>query len=264
MTNSPETKTGTIAIKRFGQKANLKSMTNELGSKFHHLSFRDSLLIELAEGTAFLFDYGILVLWDIDPKYKTWLENLFLKHIMVSEPESEWESFSFVVNPDSAFSVKNDVFSIPDTGKMALLAVSHALAQSEKLEHFENVAEQLINDNKYLTEELTRSGSIPLSRKALAKLRGKLFQSKSDILLHFNLLDTPEFFWEYPELEREYLTVSKYLDLTNRVELLTLKLETIQQLLDMLASEQNHKHSAFLEWIIIALIAFDILIYFRH
>ena len=34
----------------------------------------------------------------------------------------------------------------------------------------------------------------PLNRKELAKLRGRLFATSSDIILHFNLLDTPEFF----------------------------------------------------------------------
>jgi uncharacterized Rmd1/YagE family protein len=132
------------------------------------------------------------------------------------------------------------------------------------LEQFEALAERTITENTYLSETLANTGKIPLSRKALAKLRGRLFQTKSDILLHFNLLDTPEFFWEYPDREASYNVVAKYFDLTPRVELLTLKLETIRELLEMLATEQNHKHSATLEWIIILLIAVDIAVYFGH
>jgi uncharacterized Rmd1/YagE family protein len=40
------------------------------------------------------------------------------------------------------------------------------------------------------------------------------------------------------------------------------KLETIHGMLDMLAAEQYHKHSSFLEWVIIVLIAVDIVVYF--
>ena len=90
----------------------------------------------------------------------------------------------------------------------------------------------------------------------------RLFCTTSDIILHFNLLDTPEFFWDYPEYEPIYQLGSKYLELAPRLEILNQKLDTIQTLLDMLSQEQNHKHSAFLEWIIIVLIAVDILIYF--
>ncbi|WP_353889590.1 RMD1 family protein [uncultured Paraglaciecola sp.] len=104
----------------------------------------------------------------------------------------------------------------------------------------------------------------PLKPKMLSMLRGPLFSTKSDILLHFNLLDTPEFFWEYPEEEQKYLNVSKYLDITPRVELLTMKLSTINELHEMLAAEQNHKHSSFLEWIIIILITVEIVLFFVH
>ena len=77
---------------------------------------------------------------------------------------------------------------------------------------------------------------------------------RSDIHLHFDLLDTPEFFWEYPELQDLYHSITNYLEIEQRTRLLTGKLDIIQQLLNMLAEEQNHKHSSILEWIIIPLL----------
>jgi uncharacterized Rmd1/YagE family protein len=59
-----------------------------------------------------------------------------------------------------------------------------------------------------------------------------------------------------------YLSLSRYLELKPRIELLNLKLRTIHDLYDMLAAEQNHKHSSFLEWIIIILIATEIVLFF--
>lgn len=53
----------------------------------------------------------------------------------------------------------------------------------------------------------------------------------------------------------------KYLDLRPRMDIINKKLETIHDLLDMMAQEQYHKHSAFLEWVIIILIAADIVVY---
>ncbi|MDX1693310.1 MAG: RMD1 family protein, partial [Ketobacteraceae bacterium] len=119
-----------------------------------------------------------------------------------------------------------------------------------------------IQENRYLSKTLAATGKIPLTRRQLAKLRGILFETSSDITLHFNLLDTPEFFWDYPELEGYYQAIAKYLDLAPRIELMNHKLATIHELLDVLVAEQHHKHSAFLEWIIIILIAVDIMIYF--
>jgi uncharacterized Rmd1/YagE family protein len=100
-----------------------------------------------------------------------------------------------------------------------------------------------------------------LSRRAIAKIRGQLFSTKSDIILHFGLLDTPEFFWEYPEYENTYNLAARYLEIRQRIDLLSKKLETIHEMFEMLADEQKHQHSAFLEWIIIILIAIEIIMF---
>lgn len=50
-----------------------------------------------------------------------------------------------------------------------------------------------------LPRALATTGKIALSRREIAKVRGHLFSTKSDIILHYGLRDTPEFFWEYTE-----------------------------------------------------------------
>jgi uncharacterized Rmd1/YagE family protein len=72
------------------------------------------------------------------------------------------------------------------------------------------------------------------------------------------LLDKPDFFWEYPEYEDYYGIAAKYLEIAPRTEVLSKKLETIHELFEMLADEQKHRHSSRLEWIIIWLIALEI------
>ena len=96
--------------------------------------------------------------------------------------------------------------------------------------------------------------------KEISKKIGELFLVKSKINLHYDLLDTPEFFWEYPEYENQYEKMVKYLDIKPRVEVLNKKVEVIQELLHVLGDEQKHRYSSFLEWIIIILIAFEIVI----
>jgi uncharacterized Rmd1/YagE family protein len=158
--------------------------------------------------------------------------------------------------------IHNDKLTVPDHQELIRLALSHAFAQSAKLEFFEAAAQEIIVQNAPLSKQLAKTGKVAFSRRKLAKLRGQLFVTSSDITLNFNLLDTPEFFWDYPELEGYYQQLAKYLDLQPRVEILNQKLDTIYSLLDMLATEENHKHAAFLEWIIIILIAVDIVVYF--
>jgi len=55
--------------------------------------------------------------------------------------------------------------------------------------------------------------------------------------------------------------MARYMDIHQRVELLSKKLATIHELFEMLAGEEKHQHSSFLEWIIIVLIAIEIVLF---
>ena len=53
----------------------------------------------------------------------------------------------------------------------------------------------------------------------------------------------------------------KYLEVNQRIEVLTKKLNVIHELFIMLSDEQQHKHSSNLEWIIIWLIVIEIVLF---
>jgi uncharacterized Rmd1/YagE family protein len=75
-----------------------------------------------------------------------------------------------------------------------------------------------------------------------------------------NVLDTPEIFWSEPALEPIYTAIRGYLEINQRVELLNQRTGVISDLLDMLKEHLNSRHGEQLEWIVIILIAFEILI----
>ena len=160
--------------------------------------------------------------------------------------------------------IKNDTIYIDVEDNMNLLAISHGIAQSTKLSQFEFRTQQTINETSEIPKNIANTGRSQLSRLDLTKLRGSLFLSKSDIMLNYDLLDTPDFFWDYPELNSYYIIVIDYLELKQRMEVISKKLETIHELFGMIADELRHKHSSMLEWIIIWLIAFEIVGFLVH
>ncbi|GAB1264031.1 RMD1 family protein [Aurantivibrio infirmus] len=230
-----------------------KLLLAEEGSERH----RDVVQVQFNEGEAWVFDYGVLILWGVVEEKKISLIKSLQELVEDPLEKAEYERYRFIIGAPE-HRIHQDLVSLAGDSALDRLAVSHAFAQSIKLAVFEEKAQQVIEENAYVPRALAKNGKAPLNRKSLARQRGILFSTKSDIVLNFNLLDTPEFFWDYPELEALYLLVSRYLDVIPRVNLLSKKLETIHELLDMLASEQNHKHSSFLEWIIIILIAVEI------
>ncbi len=256
-----------ITIVSLGERIDSTSAYEFVKEQYQATQYRDAFHLVLTLPSqliaeAWLFDYGILVTWDISEADRLILCESLAAHVINPYDRPLIDRYRYNVQSGDAFKVYNDCLTLPNDEALTRLALSHAFAQSAKLDEFEFKAQTVINENAYISKELASTGRVPLGRKALAKLRGVLFDTSSDIALHFNLLDTPEFFWDYPRLEDLYLSMARYLDINARLSVLNKKLETIQNLLDMLASEQNHKHSAFLEWVIIILIAIDIVIYF--
>lgn len=222
--------------------------------------YRDVLCVEWHSGEFFLFEYGVVVFWKLThDERQAILDKLtdFLVEPLATPVEDE---FTYELNAPMA-GLRNDHLRLPDDDVMSRVAVSHGIAQSIKLARFEQQAQETIARTEHIPESIAKIGSTQLSRKQIAQMRGQLFLAKSNIILHYDLLDAPEFFWEYPELEPYYTMVSGYLEINQRLDVLGKRLETIHELFEMMADEQKHKHSSLLEWIIIWLIAIEIVIF---
>lgn len=205
---------------------------------------------------AFFFSYGSTVFWGLSlEKCHSYLEQLkeFEEHPL---DEMETDEFTFVSG--EAPKIVEDEIILPHLNVLSRLAVSHGLAQSVKLGTFENAIRKTINHTKHIPEDLAKQGHISLSRREIRRKMGELFIERSSINLHVDVLDVPEFFWEYSELESLYAMTANYLDLERRVEVLNHRLDVIHELFEMLGNELNHQHSSRLEWTIIILIVMEV------
>ncbi len=218
---------------------------------------KGAILIEDDNTWSVVFAYGAVVHWNISAEQQTKLHQLLLTYADNALSVIEEDHFTFSLNCP-ATRIVEDHIEIESSDPILIFSLSQGMAQSIKLASFETNAITTINNTNYIPKSLAENGSIKLSRQNIAKIRGQLFLTKSDIILNYDLLDTPDFFWEYPEYENIYVVVAKYLEIAPRTEVLSKKLETIHELFEMLADEQKHRHSSILEWIIIWLIAIEI------
>ena len=218
---------------------------------------KGALLIENNHSWSVVFAYGAVVQWNVDPEQQNRLHQLLLQHADNPLTTIEEDNFTFALDCPTTRIVEDHI-EIESSDPILMFSLSQAMAQSIKLASFEAHAITTINNTRYIPKSLAENGNIKLSRHNIAKIRGQLFLTKSDIILNYDLLDTPDFFWEYPEYESYYSIAAKYLEIAPRTEVLSKKLETIHELFQMLADEQKHWHSSVLELIIIGLIAFEI------
>ncbi|MGZ3632890.1 MAG: RMD1 family protein, partial [Parachlamydiaceae bacterium] len=204
----------------------------------------------------FLFSYGVVVSWGINREdCLSWVKQIAS---FEEQPYQEFESDAFTFFYGSQAKIHDDEICLSDREPLAKLAISYAIAQSVKLETFETSIQKTFNNTTHLPEDLAKKGRIFLSRREIRRITGQLFIERSSINLHLDVLDTPEIFWEFPEIEPLYKMASVYLDIDTRVEILNQRLDVLHELLEMLGNELNHQHSSRLEWTIILLIVIEV------
>lgn len=222
--------------------------------------YRDALHLERDKGNIYIFSYGVIVFWNI---VHDTIQRVFADVLRFEDEHLDevlMDEFTFSIR-EGSMRVHEDHIYLIEGGVMEELAVSNAIAQSLKLSALETVAQKTIEGIMHIPSNIALKGRSQLKRRELSMMRGRLFLVDMDINLTFDLLDTPEFFWEYPELEYLFDKTVRYLDVKARIEILNKKLNVIREIFNMLADEQNHKHSAVLEWIIIWLIAIEIILF---
>lgn len=225
--------------------------------------FRDCVHLLLKEdrkpkGDIFYFSYGCVVFWGFSEDEEKAILNSLKEFEKEPMPKPEMDEFTYVYEENMR--IEEDEISLPTKNILTKLSISYGLAQSVKLTTFEETIQKTIDNTKYLPEDLATKGKIGMSRKEISRKMGELFIERNFVNLHSEILDTPEFFWNYPELEPYYRRTTHYLDTNKRVEVLNKRLGVVHELFEILSNELNHQHSSRLEWTIIILIFIEIMI----
>ncbi|KAB8291554.1 hypothetical protein EYC80_006355 [Monilinia laxa] len=219
--------------------------------------------IQIHTPEVFLFNYGVVVIWGMSIAH----EKQFLEDIARFESEKlaaenvEMESFNFYYTKEYPARIYNDFIALKEKGNyMTKLAISHAIAQSVKTSLFESLVDNTIEECKDIPTQIALTGAIDLSRKEINMQIGELFILRINIHLNGSILDTPELLWAEPQLEPIYQAVRTYLEMDQRVKLLNDRLDVIADLLAVLKDQLSHRHGEKLEWVVIVLIAVEILV----
>ena len=215
----------------------------------------------------FLFNHGCFVTWGLRKKQEEKLVEQIKPFSTDPLERIETDRFIYYIDketrlfPHQRFNV--DVITLEkgeiDNIQMKL-AISYGLAQSIKLEFYEESIQKTIQANSHIPRELAQYGRISLSRKAISKRIGGIFLTRSSVNLSSEYLDVPEYFWRYSKLEDYYVMTEKFLDIPKRVAALNQKLDVVHEILEMLNSQLQHRYSSILESVIILLIFIEIVV----
>ncbi|OSX63490.1 hypothetical protein POSPLADRAFT_1074059 [Postia placenta MAD-698-R-SB12] len=213
------------------------------------------------EAEIFLFKYGTVVLWGMtEAQEKRFLSSIKRFEVDKLPPEEvEMEDLNYYYANYSR--IYNDVITLRvGSSYMTKLSLSHALSQSVKISLFEELISSTIEETKDIPEIISETGKIGMPHKDIMRKIGELFLLRTNINSVGSVLDSPEVFWTYPDLQPLYDAARDYLEIPQRIDLLNTRVEVLQDMLQLLKETVSSRHAERLEQIVIALIVVEIVL----
>ncbi|KAF8317698.1 DUF155-domain-containing protein [Clavulina sp. PMI_390] len=214
-----------------------------------------------------VFDYGVAVFTGFEESdERLILEDLHAAGLCESPyTEDNWEieQCHYVYDPSvSSPRIYNDFFTFKQQSHLLTLSISHALAQSTLLAHYESTAQVVLNSPQTtaIPRQMATSGSLKLRRTEALRLTGRLFKLRRDVNLVSNVLDIPELFWSEASLKGLYDACREYFEIDQRAQVLNEKLSVASDLLDLIHDHLNTGAMDKITWIVIWLIVVAILV----
>ena len=212
----------------------------------------------------FYFPFGCVIIWGAhESEEKIILDELdeIPSTEKIELPSSSLIYFRYDEQSEKTFiDEESNEIILHNHSPLWKLSMSHALAQSAKLQILERSTTVMLEKTSPIQKELATTGSMSLSKKEISKQIGMLFNERYSINLHSDILDVPEFFWRRPSYEPLYLMTAEFQDIQVRQNILNHRLDMIHELYGILSNELNYIHSTRMEQIIIALIAIEVII----
>lgn len=214
-------------------------------------------------GDIFYFPYGCVILWGFSFE-DTQKELKFLKKFHIKDNSRDFHdilNYKYNSTDTAEIAAEDDAIILPQNeNTLTKLSFSYALSQSTKLQTVEESGLETIKRSQFLVDELISTGKISISQKKLTKKIGILFAERNAMNMHADILDTPEFFWRRPKYLPLYKDCADFLDIAIRTEIVNRRSNVVHELFYLLSVELQYLQSNRLEWIVIALIAMEVVI----
>ena len=145
---------------------------------------------------------------------------------------------------------------------LAKIAFSSGLARSTKLAVLESLLSDYFESTRSIPAVLSRGGRMPFTRSFISQKTGQLLSIRAQLNLYSELTDSlPDLFWDSRHelgLEGYYDQVGRALDINVRIKVLNEKMDYAQEIASVLRQMLSERHGVRLEWIIILLIAVEV------
>lgn len=253
---------------KLNTRLDLKARALLLGDRLDLKSFKIAdclattpltLEIDSDGGIAVLFRYGVVVLFGVpildEARFIESLTALLTNPYAAPETE-EMEIHSGKDN----IGVQSGAVSLDDITLEKLQIIADALSKNLVLTLYEKKVAGEFDKIEPLAQELALYGQVSAGSKNLLSKIGYMLLIQHRMVGRAEIGDKPETLWNFPHLGGLYASLADEFELQERQSALDRKLglisDTIQTLADVWDNKQLHK----LEWYVIVLILFEIIL----
>ncbi len=221
----------------------------------------DSILLAL-DGDKFIsvFSFGCVVYWPFDERVSQRLESEIAPQLAQYNRVEKVEDQLLIETGAGQARVLFDKVMLPgEPRRDDVLVISQLLARSVALEYLELQVDDALERFRPSIEELRDRGKVAVGTKSILRSIGFAMDTRQAVLSRLALLDKPDATWEDEQLETMYLKLYDFFELEDRQESIGLKLDFLADTTSMLFDFLSTRKGLRLEWIIIVLIALELM-----
>lgn len=239
----------------------LKEIDRLFGGKARKQSSTELFYEEDVGSYFFIYRFGSVIFFNVRPeRQREVIEKI--KMLVGDRPDLlTSEEFALEVRPDGKNAVGFELATVDELefNRIELLAL--ILAQSTSLEYFEIKVDEMLRLTSDIGHALKERGTLMQRSKNIKQFIGQCITTKQQLVSSLYLLDKPDATWNDQILDTLYRDASDMFEIKERYKTLDYKLRMVQESLELIAELLQHKNANRLEWAIIVLIAFEIVLF---
>lgn len=209
-----------------------------------------------------VFQYGSIVLFNIRDNEADSFLKIVEKHASRLLPEMRKDEYEVRENPTLHTWMQGglDYIMLQHLDTDGIRTIGSVLGQSIALDYYVRQVDGMVAEFTDINREMEKTGTFTMKRKKLFQLVGKANSNLADVILKLGLFERSDIAWK----DAKYAQIWEYLrdefELTQRFASLDFKLKFVEHNIRFLQEILQNRKSDFLEWLIIILIAAEIII----
>ncbi len=242
----------------FAESTDLKSFKVAFTAKLESSSGTELLYLTSHRGWICVYNHGTVVFANVSEAEQSSILELLRKHSINPLSQLLREDYLLTTKGGGATRCTEQAIVIPRFSLPALRIAMLTMAHTVALDNYSQIADNLLAEVRKYANEMEQRGKLKISRTNMRKFIGRTLNVKNRIVENLYLFDQPDIVWDDPLLRKIYDSMTANFDLRTRFKEIEYTFRIIDDNVSMFNDLFMHRESSRLEWIIIILIAIEV------